>query len=359
MNTSPLVFVVGGAGYIGSHCVLELLNNKYDVIVADSCSNAIKLQEKSLPESLLRVEKLANRRLKAFYDLDILNEKLLDQIFNEWEQKRKIDVVMHFAGVKAVGESVKKPLKYYNNNVSGTIKLLEAMTKYNVLNFVFSSSATVYGDPEYLPLDENHPTGRTCTNAYAKSKYMIEEILKDLCHSDPRWSVISLRYFNPVGAHSSGEIGEDPQDIPNNLMPFISQVAVGKRPLLQVYGNDFDTKDGTGVRDYIHIEDLAIGHVMIADKVVKDSSFKGWNVFNLGTGQGYSVLDVVDAFEKASGVKIPYKIVGRRPGDIASSYTDANLAKQKFGWTAKKTLHDMCASSWNWQSKNPNGYRTF
>ncbi len=285
------IFVTGGAGYVGSHCVLELLVNNYDVIVIDNMVNCVKLEGKPLPESLIQVERLSNRKLKQFIDGDINDEKIIEKVFAE----NKIDVVMHFAALKSVAESVAKPLTYYQNNVSATLKLLQAMKKYGINKFIYSSSATVYGEPQTLPIDENSPTGQNCTNPYGKSKFMVEEILKDLCYSSPDWTVISLRYFNPVGAHSSGDIGEDPQEIPNNLMPYVTQVGVGLRPELKVFGNDYKTIDGTGVRDYIHIEDLSNGH-LAALKQIMSQNCKGFNAINLGTGRGYSVLEVNNYF---------------------------------------------------------------
>ncbi|CAM6032027.1 unnamed protein product, partial [Sphagnum compactum] len=283
---SQLIFVTGGGGYVGSHCVLELLINNYDVIVIDNLVNCVELSGKSMPESLIQVERLSGRKLKQFITGDIRDEKIIEKVFAE----NKIDVVMHFAALKSVGESVAKPLIYYQNNVGGTLTLLQAMKKYGINKFIYSSSATVYGEPQSLPIDESSPTGQNCTNPYGKSKFMVEEILKDLCHSSPDWTVISLRYFNPVGAHSSGDIGEDPQEIPNNLMPYVTQVAVGLRPELKVFGNDYKTIDGTGVRDYIHIEDLSNGH-LAALKQITSKDWKGFNAINLGTGRGYSVLE--------------------------------------------------------------------
>lgn len=286
MNNN-LILVTGAAGYVGSHCLVELLNNGYDVVVIDNCSNSIHLNGKNMPESLIRVQSITGRQLVNFYKEDINNVTKLEEIFN----KHRFIAVMHFAALKAVGESCKIPLDYYHNNVSGTITLLEVMRKYGVKKFIFSSSATVYGYPDYLPIDENHRTGNGCTNPYGRTKYFIEEILKDLCASEKGWCVASLRYFNPVGAHESGEIGEDPQGIPNNLMPFISQVAVRRQPFLKVFGNDFKTADGTGVRDYIHIMDLAAGHSITLENILK-KEWTGWNVYNFGAGTGYSVLDV-------------------------------------------------------------------
>ncbi|XP_032671528.1 UDP-glucose 4-epimerase-like [Odontomachus brunneus] len=344
------VLVTGGAGYIGSHTVLELLQADFQVVVIDNLSNAHKDSNSEKPECLLRVEKLINKDI-TFVNCDIVNINDLRSVF----QKHTFHCVIHFAALKAVGESCQKPLEYYKTNVTGTINLLEVMLEYNVKRFIYSSSATVYGVPEKLPLMENMRTG-DCTNPYGKTKFMVEEILNDLCISNKEFSVISLRYFNPVGAHPSGQIGEDPNGIPNNLMPYIAQVSVGKRDILYVYGNDYDTPDGTGVRDYIHIMDLAIGHVkaMIYQKNNNPSGFKP---INLGTGKGYSVLEVISAFEKASGKKIPYKIVERRLGDISASYADASVAKKELGWVAMKNMDDMCADTWRWQQSNPNGYK--
>jgi len=302
------------------------------------------------PECLLRVEKLTNKNV-AFINCDITNINDIRSVF----QKHTFHCVIHFAALKAVGESCQKPLEYYKVNVSGTINLLEVMRENNVKRFIYSSSATVYGIPEQLPLVEDMKTGN-CTNPYGKTKFMVEEILKDMCISDKEFSVISLRYFNPVGAHPSGEIGEDPNGIPNNLMPYIAQVSVGKRDILNVFGNDYDTPDGTGIRDYIHIMDLAIGHVK-AMMYQKTRNPMGFKPINLGTGKGYSVLEVIHAFEKASGKKIPYKIVERRSGDISDSYADASIANKELGWVATRNLDDMCADTWKWQQNNPNGYK--
>ncbi|XP_055373059.1 UDP-glucose 4-epimerase [Condylostylus longicornis] len=343
------VLVTGGAGYVGSHTAVELLNAGYKVICLDNMCNAFKESNTKLPEALKRVEELTGKQIK-FYEVDIRDKDALRHVF----AKEKVDCVAHFAALKAVGESCKQPLTYYQNNITGTSILLEVMAEYNVFHFLYSSSATVYGEPQKLPLTEDHPTGQ-CTSPYGKSKYFTEEILKDLCISDPRWSVISLRYFNPVGAHPSGKIGEDPNGEPNNLMPYISQVAVGRRPLLKVYGSDYPTPDGTGVRDYIHIVDLAEGHVKALDKL-KTKTIKGFVAYNLGTGSGFSVLEMVNAFQKASNRKIKYELAPRRPGDIATSYADATLAAKELGWTAKRGINEMCEDTWNWQSQNPNGF---
>lgn len=347
---SLTILVTGGAGYVGSHTVLELLNAGYNVICIDNLHNAYKDSSKPLPESLRRVETLTGKSV-TFYEINICDRDALANLFN----RHQIDCVAHFAALKAVGESCRLPLQYYQNNVGGTCTLLEVMSNANVFNFVYSSSATVYGEPKSLPIKEQHPTGN-CTNPYGKSKYFTEEMLKDLSASDKRWNVISLRYFNPVGAHPSGQIGEDPNGEPNNLMPYIAQVAVGKRPQLKVFGGDYDTPDGTGVRDYIHIVDLAEGHVYAIKKLEKNE-IKGFITYNLGTGTGYSVLDMVKAFAKASGEKIPYEITDRRPGDIATSFADATLAKTELGWEAKRGLDEMCADSWRWQHSNPNGFK--
>lgn len=334
------ILVTGGAGFIGSHTVLELLNAGYEVVVVDNLVNASK-------ESLKRVEELSNKKV-TFYENDILDREALNKIF----EKEDIDSVIHFAGLKAVGESVAKPLEYYHNNISGSLVLFDVMRKHGVKNIIFSSSATVYGDPAFIPITEECPKGKP-TNPYGMTKWMLEEILMDIQKADPEWNVILLRYFNPIGAHESGRIGENPNGIPNNLMPYITQVAVGKLKELGVFGNDYDTHDGTGVRDYIHVVDLALGHVASIKKLKENPGVK---IYNLGTGNGYSVLDIVKNFEEATGVKIPYVIKGRRAGDIATCYCDASLAKKELGWEAKRDLKQMCADSWRWQSNNPNGY---
>jgi len=333
------ILVTGGAGYIGTHTVVELLNAGNDVIVLDNLSN-------SSIEALNRVERITGKSV-IFYQGDILNKALLQKVFND----HAINSVIHFAGLKAVGESVAKPLKYYENNVTGTLILCQVMAEFKVKNLVFSSSATVYGDPASLPITEDFPTG--ATNPYGQSKLMVEHILADVHNADPSWNIARLRYFNPVGAHASGLIGEDPNDIPNNLMPFIAQVAVGKRTALSVFGNDYPTHDGTGVRDYIHVVDLANGHLKALAKL---ATKPGLVTYNLGTGQGYSVLDMVHAFEKACGNTIAYQIAPRRPGDIAACYADPTHAREDLGWQATHTLADMANSSWHWQSTNPNGY---
>jgi UDP-glucose 4-epimerase len=333
------VLVTGGAGYIGSHTCLELLQAGYEVVVADNLSN-------SKEESLRRVEELAGRSL-SFHRVDLLDRDALRGVFAD----HLIEAVVHFAGLKAVGESVVMPLRYYQNNVTGTLVLCKVMAEHNVKDLVFSSSATVYGDPRSVPIAEDAPLRPT--NPYGRTKWMIEEILRDLHRADDAWNIALLRYFNPVGAHSSGRIGEDPNGIPNNLVPYIAQVAVGKLPELQVFGNDYPTSDGTGVRDYLHVVDLAIGHLKALDKL---RSKPGLVTFNLGTGRGYSVLEVVEAFAKASGRRIPYSIVGRRPGDIASCYADPEKARMELGWSAEKDVDDMCADVWRWQANNPDGY---
>ncbi|UCX04400.1 UDP-glucose 4-epimerase GalE [Shewanella glacialimarina] len=334
------ILVTGGAGYIGTHTVIELLAIGQEVIIVDNLSN-------SSVEALKRVERISHKTV-TFYQGDVLNKALLQKIFSDHE----IDSVIHFAGLKAVGESVALPLKYYENNVTGSIILCQVMAEYNVKNLVFSSSATVYGDPASLPIKEDFPTG--ATNPYGQSKLMVEHILTDLYHSDNSWNIACLRYFNPVGAHESGLIGEDPNDIPNNLMPFIAQVAVGKRDKLSVFGGDYNTPDGTGVRDYIHVVDLAMGHLKALDKL---STSPGLVTYNLGTGIGYSVLEMVKAFEKASNKTLAYQIVDRRAGDIASCYADPSYAASELNWHATHTIEDMANSSWKWQSHNPNGYK--
>lgn len=333
------VLVTGGAGYIGSHTCLELLRTGFNVVVVDNLSN-------SSEESLRRVQEITGKTLE-FHKVDLLNKTHLVKVFD----KHQFDAVIHFAGLKAVGESVDIPLKYYHNNLTGTIMLCEVMAKYNVKNIVFSSSATVYGDPHRVPITEDFPT--SATNPYGRTKLFIEEILKDLYVSDNYWNVVLLRYFNPVGAHHSGRIGEDPKGIPNNLMPFISQVAVGKLKELSVFGNDYPTNDGTGVRDYIHVVDLALGHVRALQKLVGQS---GVHIYNLGTGRGYSVLEMISAFKKASGRKIPYRIIDRRPGDIAECYADPSKAENDLGWGTERGIEDMCADTWRWQSQNPKGF---
>lgn len=334
------VLVTGGAGYIGSHTSVLLLEEGHNIIVLDNLDN-------SCEEALNRVKKITGKDFK-FYKADLCDYDATNKVFEENE----IDAVIHFAGLKAVGESVKLPLKYYNNNISGTINLLDIMSKHNVKKIVFSSSATVYGDPATVPIKEDFPL--SCTNPYGRTKLMIEEILRDLYVSDNSWDIAILRYFNPVGAHESGLMGEDPNGIPNNLMPYISQVAVGKLECLSVFGNDYDTHDGTGVRDYIHVMDLADGHIKALNKI---SDKSGVVTYNLGTGSGYSVLDMVKAFGRACGKEIKYKIAPRRPGDIAACYADPEMAYKELGFKAEKTLDDMCIDTWRWQEGNKNGYR--
>ena len=328
------VLVSGGTGYIGSHTVVELLKKGHDVVVFDNLYN-------SKIDTLDKIKKITGKDVK-FYQADMLHPEELEPIF----QENKIDCVIHFAGLKAVGESVAKPLMYYENNLSGTINLVKMMAKYNVKKIIFSSSATVYGDPAFIPITEECPKG-VCTNPYGWTKHMLEQVLSDLYTADNEWSVILLRYFNPIGADESGIIGESPNGIPNNLMPYIMQVAIGKLPELGVFGNDYDTPDGTGVRDYIHVTDLAKGHLCAVDKVVNST---GVNIYNLGTGIGYSVLDIVHAFEKANDIKIPYVIKDRRPGDIAICYADPTKAKEELGWVAELDLERMCKDSWRFAS---------
>ncbi len=335
------ILVTGGAGYIGSHTCIELLNTGYDVVVLDNLCNSFK-------ESLNRVEQITGKSLD-FYETDLLDKEGIRQIFTTHD----IDAVIHFAGLKAVGESVSIPLKYFHNNITGTLNLLEVMATHHVKTLVFSSSATVYGDPATLPITEDFPL--SVTNPYGRTKLMIEEILKDLYVSDPAWNIALLRYFNPVGAHSSGRIGEDPFDIPNNLIPYIAQVAIGRLDQVNVFGNDYNTPDGTGVRDYIHVVDLAIGHIKTLPKLFERP---GIVIYNLGTGQGYSVLDMIRGFEIATGKTIPYTITQRRPGDIAACWADPEKARTELGWQAQKTLDQMCADTWRWQKNNPNGYRS-
>ena len=334
------ILVTGGTGYIGSHTVVELQQNGYDVVIIDNLSNSVEQVND-------RVEAITGIKPK-FYKADICDKEALAKIF----EQEKPDGVIHFAGLKAVGESVSKPLMYYNNNIGGTLALIETMAENGCKNIIFSSSATVYGDPAFVPITEECPKG-SCTNPYGWTKSMIEQILMDVAKADSEWNIVLLRYFNPIGAHKSGTMGENPNGIPNNLMPYITQVAVGKREELGVFGDDYDTPDGTGVRDYIHVVDLACGHVKALKKFEKGS---GLSIYNLGTGNGYSVLDIVKNFEKASGVKIPYRIVDRRPGDIAQCYADASKAEKELGWKAERDLQEMCEDSWRWQKNNPDGY---
>lgn len=343
------VLVTGGAGYIGSHAVVKLLENGNMVVVIDNLSNCYKAEDQSMPESLLRAQEITGKRLK-FLSVDLLNLTALESVFKIYQ----FDCVMHFAALKAVGESCQRPLQYYRNNVVGTLNLLDVMNKSGCYCLIYSSSATVYGDPTSLPLVEGSPTG-SVTNPYGGTKHTTEMIMSNLCASDDRWKIVSLRYFNPVGAHESGLMGEDPNGIPNNLMPYIAQVAVGKLKELSIYGNDYNTRDGTGVRDYIHIQDLADGHVKALEKIL-EKNFNGYKVYNLGTGQGHTVLEVIKAFEEASGKLIPYNIVQRRSGDVAECYCNCKLANHELQWKAKKSLKDMCEDMWRWQQMNPNGY---
>lgn len=333
------ILVTGGAGYIGSHTCVELIKEGYEVVVVDNLCNSSEV-------AIDRVEEITGGKV-TFYKVDILDEKALNEVF----EKESIDSVIHFAGLKAVGESVQKPLEYYHNNITGTLVLLDVMRKHKVKNIVFSSSATVYGNPHTVPILEDFPL--SVTNPYGRTKLMLEEILQDVYVADHEWNIILLRYFNPIGAHKSGRIGEDPKGIPNNLVPYISQVAVGKLACLGVFGDDYDTPDGTGVRDYIHVVDLALGHVK-AIKKLEDK--EGVSIYNLGTGNGYSVLDVVKAFEKASGKEVKYEIKPRRAGDIATCYADPTKAKEELGWEATRGIEEMCEDTWRWQSANPNGY---
>lgn len=334
------ILVTGGAGFIGSHTCVELLENGYEVVVVDNLCNASE-------ESLKRVEQITRKKV-TFYKGDILDKEFLNQVF----EKEEIESCIHFAGLKAVGESVEKPWEYYHNNITGTLVLTEVMKKHGVKKMIFSSSATVYGSPKEIPITEECPKG-TCTNPYGWTKSMLEQILTDMQKADPEWNVVLLRYFNPIGAHPTGLMGENPNGVPNNLMPYITQVAIGKLACLGVFGNDYDTPDGTGVRDYIHVVDLAKGHVKALKKLEENG---GLSVYNLGTGVGYSVLDIVKNFEEANGVKIPYEIKPRRAGDIATCYSDASKAKRELDWEAEYGILEMCRDSWNWQKKNPNGY---
>ena len=334
------ILVTGGAGYIGSHTVVELQNSGYDVIVCDNLSNSSRT-------SLERVKMITGKDV-PFYLADIRDRDALNEIF----EKEQIDSVIHFAGLNAVGESVAKPWEYYDNNITGTLTLIDVMRKHNVKNIIFSSSATVYGIPEYSPITEDFPKGQ-CMHPYGWTKSMLEQILSDMHTSDPSWNVVILRYFNPIGAHKSGLIGEDPSGIPNNLMPYVTQVAVGKRPELGVFGNDYNTHDGTGVRDYIHVVDLAVGHVKALRMIEENAGLK---IYNLGTGTGYSVLDIVHNFEDATGVPVPYSIKPRRPGDIDIYYASPKKAKDELGWEAQYGVKEMCEDSWRWQKMNPNGY---
>ena len=331
--------VTGGAGYIGSHTLIELINNNFEVVVIDNLANSSR-------ESLRRVEQIAGYEI-PFIEADVRDQSVLDDIFTTYN----IDSVIHFAGLKAVGESVAKPLEYYDNNLVSTLALLEAMRKYSVKQLVFSSSATVYGSPSELPLRETSTVGVGLTNPYGKTKYMIEQIIQDYCAADPTFEATILRYFNPIGAHQSGQIGEDPNGIPNNLLPYVAQVAVGKLQSVGVFGNDYDTPDGTGVRDYIHVVDLARGHVAALQHMKAGAS-----IYNLGTGNGTSVLEIIKAFSKACGRDLPYEIKPRRAGDIAACYADCSKAERELGWRAELSIEQACADSWRWQSQNPNGF---
>lgn len=336
------ILVTGGAGYIGSHTVVELQNAGYDVVVVDNLCN-------SSEKSIERIFQITKKKVK-FFKVDILDKEALSKIFDS----EHFDCVIHFAGLKAVGESVKQPWRYYHNNICGTLTLLEVMESHNVKNIIFSSSATVYGNPATVPITEECPKGQ-CTNPYGWTKYMLEQILTDIQNADKSWNVVLLRYFNPIGAHQSGLIGEDPNGIPNNLMPYITQVAVGKQKELGVFGNTYNTPDGTGVRDYIHVVDLAKGHVKALQKIKENS---GLSIYNLGTGKGYSVLEIVNTFQKVNDVKIPYSIKPKRDGDIAICYSSAEKAKKELGWKAEHGIDDMCRDAWNWQKNNPNGFKS-
>lgn len=336
------VLVTGGAGYIGSHTCVELLQEGHQVVIVDNLYNAS-------PKALDRIREITGKDL-TFYQADVCDREAMNEIFG----REQVEAVIHFAGYKAVGESVAKPLEYYRNNLEGTLTLCDIMRQHGVGNIIFSSSATVYGDPAEIPITENCPKG-ICTNPYGWTKWMLEQILTDIQHAQPDWNVILLRYFNPIGAHKSGQIGEDPKGIPNNLLPYVAQVAIGKLPCLGVFGKDYDTPDGTGVRDYIHVVDLARGHVKALQKLEES---KGVRVYNLGTGKGYSVLDVVHAFEKACGHSIPYEIKPRRAGDIATCYCDPTKAREELGWEAQYGIEEMCQDSWRWQSQNPDGYES-
>ncbi|XP_075258618.1 UDP-glucose 4-epimerase-like isoform X2 [Convolutriloba macropyga] len=347
---SNTLLVTGGAGFIGSHTVLELLNLGYNIVVIDNCVNAQKLPNNNMPESLRRVQELTGRKV-TFYLTDLTDMDAVKPIF----EKHRFLCIIHFAGLKAVNESVLYPLLYYQTNLIGTLNLLQCMVDFNISNIIFSSSATVYGFPDSLPITEAHPVGK-CTNAYGKTKYFIEEFLKDQAIADPSFNAVILRYFNPIGAHESGRIGEDPSGVPNNLMPYVAQVASGKLKQLSVFGSDYDTKDGTGVRDYIHVVDLALGHTAALEKLIQ-GSIHGLKVYNLGTGKGYSVLEMVAAMEKASGREIPYVLKDRREGDVGEVYADCSLAAKELDWTAERGMETMCRDLWNWQNQNKNGYQ--
>ena len=350
MSQNKTVLVTGGAGYIGSHCVIDLLNENYNVVIVDSLVNSYMAENETKPEVLKRVEKITNKSTE-FYKIDIRNIEEMDKIF----KKYKFTAVLHFAALKSVTESISNPVKYYDYNVGGSNALIKVMIDNDVKRLIFSSSATVYGPPEYLPVDENHRVGFGITNPYGKTKYFMEEIFKDVCNAENNsdWSVILLRYFNPVGSHKSGLIGEDPQGPPANLMPYVARVAVGVLPHLNVTGNDYNTKDGTGVRDYIHISDLITGHIAALKKAETST---GCKIYNLGTGTGYSVLEAVKAFEKASGKEVKYKIAPRRPGDLADVHAVPDLALKELGWKAKFGIDEMCEDLWRWQEANPFGF---
>lgn len=339
------VLVTGGAGYIGSHTIVELINEGYSPVVIDNCK-----YDGEMPESLNRVQKITQKSL-IFFGMDLMDKKKLEEVF----AKYKFHAVLHFAGLKSVTESIQKPIEYYEINLGIAVNLIESMRRFNVKNMIFSSSATVYGPPNKLPVDESHPVGEGLTNPYGKTKFFIEEIFRDLARAEGDWKIVLLRYFNPVGSHISGLIGEDPDGPPNNLMPYVSQVAIGRLPHLNVYGNDYDTPDGTGVRDFIHVVDLAQGHTAALNHI---DQVNGCEAFNLGTGKGYSVLEAVRALEKASGRKVEYKFAPRRPGDLGDVHADATLAEKRFKWKATKTLEDMCVDLWRWQEMNPTGYKS-
>eukprot|EP00088_Acartia_fossae_P008199 TRINITY_DN13899_c0_g1_i2.p1 TRINITY_DN13899_c0_g1~~TRINITY_DN13899_c0_g1_i2.p1 ORF type:complete len:367 (+),score=59.05 TRINITY_DN13899_c0_g1_i2:29-1129(+) len=346
------VLVTGGAGYLGSHTVIELLKDDYNVIVVDNFLNSIR--GNGYPESINRIQDLTGKKV-AFHEANLCNKDSLRKVFASHSGGgNNIDCVIHFAALKAVGESVAQPLKYYGNNVTGSANLMEVMMEFGVNRLVFSSSATVYGQPQYLPVDESHPVGN-CTNPYGRTKLFMEEIMKDVVTAYPDFGCQILRYFNPVGAHPSGIIGEDPNGTPNNLMPYVAQVAVGRREKVMIYGNDYDTIDGTGCRDYIHVMDLAEGHVAALRQIL-DPSFSGCKIYNLGTGKGHTVLEMINAFSQISGQEIPYEFTSRRPGDVASCYASCDLAARELGWHAKLSITDMCRDMWTWQSKNPKGF---
>ncbi|XP_054167325.1 UDP-glucose 4-epimerase-like [Oppia nitens] len=346
-----LVLVTGAAGYIGSHCVLNLLSNNYEVVVIDNSSTSALINGQQLPESLRRVELLANNCVKEFIFGDLCNSDVINKMF----KKYRFDAVVHLADLKNITESIEQPLDYYRNNMISIINLLDAMKRFEVFNLIFASSAVVYGKPKYLPLDELHPTGQSLTSSYAKSLYMTEQILQDLCTTDPKWTVVSLRMFNVVGAHNSADIGEHTTGVPKNLMPYITQVANEGRPELRVYGSDYDTPDGTGIRDYIHVEDVCDLILKALNKIISDN-WSQWYAFNVANGSGHSVLEIIDIFEKKLAQKIPYVLVDRRPGDIGHSLADISLSKQIFNWEPKRDIHLMCESAMNWQKKHINGF---